>query len=283
MVVSISMRFSILVLALLLPSGLAQVPGPPTNWPAADSVPVQLTAAEDHRRMLDLLHITALRPGVSQNGQGPNPVNWDESKANPWPNLPNPLVLNNGKPVKTAKVWWTERRPQLVELFDRDILGRVPANVPAVHWEVASTTARNLQWHRRRSPNIWSATSTTPPILPSPSTSKPTSSSPPPRAVLFPSSWNSVEHIRPHPLVRLAQPLPRPSPRRNLPPLKSALRSSSRSSPKAGATRCSTTPPFRPTTALASRRASSASAITASRASSTTGALCAPGPGAHHA
>jgi hypothetical protein len=89
--------------------------------------------------MLDLLHITALRPGVSQNGHGPDPGNWDESKANPWPNLPDPLVLNSGKQVKTAAVWWTERHPQLVELFDHEILGRVPANVPAVHWEVAST------------------------------------------------------------------------------------------------------------------------------------------------
>jgi hypothetical protein len=90
--------------------------------------------------MLDLLHITALRPGVSQNGQGAHPVNRDESKANPWPNLPDPLVQNAGKLVKTAKVWRTERRQQLVELFDREMLGRVPANVPAVHWEVVSAT-----------------------------------------------------------------------------------------------------------------------------------------------
>ena len=139
------MRASFLIFVILLPPGLAQTIVPPTrpNIVGPDSTgTVQLTAAEDHQRMIDLLHITALRPGVSQNGQGPNRVNWDESKANPWPNLPNPLVLNNGKPVKTAKVWWTERRPQLVELFDREILGRVPANVPAVHWEVVSTTPR---------------------------------------------------------------------------------------------------------------------------------------------
>jgi hypothetical protein len=90
--------------------------------------------------MLELLHITALRPGVSSSGKGDYPVNWDESKANPWPNLPNPLVLSNGKPVKSAKVWWTQRRPQLVDLFNQDILGRVPANAPAVRWEIVSTT-----------------------------------------------------------------------------------------------------------------------------------------------
>jgi hypothetical protein len=123
-----------LVFALLLAPALAQ---PPASAPDA---PAQLTAAQDHQRMMDLLGITALRPGVAQNGQGPHPVNWDESKANPWPDLPNPLLLANGKPVKTAKVWWTQRRPQLVELFDREVLGRVPANVPTVRWEVVSTT-----------------------------------------------------------------------------------------------------------------------------------------------
>lgn len=91
--------------------------------------------------MLDVLHIAALRPGVSQSSKGDYPVNWDEAKANPWPTLPNPLVLNNGKPVRTAKAWWTKRRPELVELFDREVLGRVPANVPAVRWEVVSTTS----------------------------------------------------------------------------------------------------------------------------------------------
>jgi hypothetical protein len=113
---------------------------PPDAAPKAAG-PAQLTAAQDHQHMMDLLHITALRPGVSQNGQGDHPVNWDESKANPWPNLPNPLVLSNGKPVKNAKVWVTRRRPELVELFDREVLGRVPANVPSVRWEVVSTTS----------------------------------------------------------------------------------------------------------------------------------------------
>lgn len=54
---------------------------------------VELTAEQDHQRLLDLLHITALRPGVTADGTGLYPVNYDESKANPWPTLPDPLVL----------------------------------------------------------------------------------------------------------------------------------------------------------------------------------------------
>jgi len=96
----------------------------------------------DHQRLMDLLHITSLRPGADQrNPQAPNGVNFDESKANPYPNLPDPLTLNNGKKVKTANVWWRERRPEIVELFDREIYGRVPKDVPKVKWEVTGTTS----------------------------------------------------------------------------------------------------------------------------------------------
>jgi len=38
-------------------------------------------------------------------------------------------------------VWWRERRPEIVELFDREVYGRVPKDVPKVKWEVASTTS----------------------------------------------------------------------------------------------------------------------------------------------
>src|SRR5579864_6719522 len=101
--------------------------------------PVQLTAAEDHQRMVNLLHITELRPAVTPTPNRPNTANYDESKANPYPNLPDPLTLSNGKKVTSAKIWQTQRRPELFELFDRNILGRVPNDVPAVRWEVVST------------------------------------------------------------------------------------------------------------------------------------------------
>jgi pectin methylesterase-like acyl-CoA thioesterase len=101
--------------------------------------PVQLTAEEDHQRLLDLLHIPALRPGVSSRGLPPAPVNYDETKANPWPNLPDPLKLTNGKEVTSARVWQEQRRPQLLDLFSDNIFGRVPANVPAMTWSIAST------------------------------------------------------------------------------------------------------------------------------------------------
>ncbi len=91
--------------------------------------------------MMELLHITALRPGADGNHpDAPNAANYDEAKANPYPKLPDPLVLNNGKKVKTAKDWWRKRHPEIVEDFDREIYGRVPKDTPKVSWEVTATT-----------------------------------------------------------------------------------------------------------------------------------------------
>jgi cephalosporin-C deacetylase-like acetyl esterase/lysophospholipase L1-like esterase len=108
---------------------------------AKDTPPRELTAEEDHRAMMRQLGIESLRPGANPNdSNAPNAVNYDEAKANPFPTLPDPLVTNGGKPVTTADIWWRERRPELVEFFDREIYGRVPKNAPSVRWEIVSTT-----------------------------------------------------------------------------------------------------------------------------------------------
>src|SRR6185369_2967734 len=101
--------------------------------------PTVLTAEQDHQRLMGLLSISKLRPGANPRSTDPaSQPNYDESKANPYPNLPDPLTLKNGKKVKDAKTWWSKRRPEIVENFDRDIYGRVPRNLPKVTWEVVS-------------------------------------------------------------------------------------------------------------------------------------------------
>lgn len=91
---------------------------------------------EDHQYMMKQLGITSLRPGA--NGSDPkaaNAVNYDELKANPYPHLPEALIFNSGKKVITSKDWWI-RRKEIIEDFDREIYGRVPANTPKVNWEI---------------------------------------------------------------------------------------------------------------------------------------------------
>ena len=116
----------------------------PTGGRASQSTPpapVQLTAQEDLKRLMDLLHITSLRRGADgRNTQAPNAANYDESKANPYPKLPDPLVLKNGRKVTSPAMWWNQRRPEIVEDFDREIYGRAPKDTPKVKWEVTSTT-----------------------------------------------------------------------------------------------------------------------------------------------
>jgi len=95
----------------------------------------------DHKKMLELLGIKSIRPGRNGgNTNSPNAANYDEAKANPFPNLPDPLTLKNGDKVTTPEMWWNKRRPEIVEDFDREIYGRVPRVTPKVNWELISTT-----------------------------------------------------------------------------------------------------------------------------------------------
>ncbi len=105
-----------------------------------EQLAIQAATEKDHQRMMDLLGIKALRPGASGDANAPNAANYDESKADVYTNLPDPLVLKNGQKVTSAEMWWSKRRPEIQEDFDREILGRTPANLPKVTWEVVSTT-----------------------------------------------------------------------------------------------------------------------------------------------
>jgi (4-O-methyl)-D-glucuronate---lignin esterase len=103
--------------------------------------PVELTAAEDHHRTMELLKIAELRRGANGTDRtAPNSANYDESKANPYPKLPEVLALKSGEQVTTAEQWWELRRPEIVEDFDREVYGRMPKKTPQVKWEVTSTT-----------------------------------------------------------------------------------------------------------------------------------------------
>ncbi|HTV82527.1 MAG TPA: hypothetical protein VME18_07740 [Acidobacteriaceae bacterium] len=122
-----SLPFLIMALAaLLVPFGYSQC------------TVVHMTAAQAHQRMMNLLHISSIRPGFSGSSTGPNPANYDEAKAGPFSKIPNALVMSNGRSVATPKMWWTKRQPQLVALFNKDIYGYVPKNTPLVHWQVVS-------------------------------------------------------------------------------------------------------------------------------------------------
>jgi hypothetical protein len=97
------------------------------------------TTAQDHQHMMAQLGITKLRPGPTANENAPNAANYDEAKANPFPNLPEVLTLRDGRRVTSPEMWHRQRRPEIVEAFEREVVGRVPPNVPKVTWVVTET------------------------------------------------------------------------------------------------------------------------------------------------
>jgi hypothetical protein len=106
---------------------------------AQPNAPATMTADQDRQNMMEQLGIKALRPGGSANEKAPDHVNYEEAKANPFPNLPDALTLKNGMKVTSAEMWWKERRPEIVEDYEREVYGRVPKSVPKVTWTVAAT------------------------------------------------------------------------------------------------------------------------------------------------
>src|SRR5215831_16955865 len=110
----------VLILGVSLAALAQQQQTPPKPPPGfGPPSPEQQAATEaDHKNMMSQLGITALRPGPSGNESAPNHANYDESLANPFPNLPDVLTLKNGAKVTTADQWWRQRRPEIVEDFE---------------------------------------------------------------------------------------------------------------------------------------------------------------------
>ena len=128
------MKKSLLLLLILLSGRL--IAQNPTGNAGQNPPPVKFTAEQDHQNMMDQLGIKSLRPGPSGNESAPNHANYNESLANPYPDLPDLLTLKNGKKVTTPEIWWKQRRPEIVEDMEKEVYGRLPKSIPAVKWTV---------------------------------------------------------------------------------------------------------------------------------------------------
>lgn len=63
------------------------------------------------------------------------PVNYDETKVGTYI-LPDPLKLNNGKPVRNAQAWYSKRRPEIVEMFETQQYGKAPGRPAGESFEI---------------------------------------------------------------------------------------------------------------------------------------------------
>ena len=102
------------------------------------------TTEQDHQNMMDQLKIQTLRPGPNGDEKAPDHANYDEALANPYPDWPEILTLNNGETVTTPEQWWQKRRPEIAEAFEREVIGRIPAHTPKVTWRVTESEAETL-------------------------------------------------------------------------------------------------------------------------------------------
>ena len=133
----------VILTALLVLGGKAQ-----EKKSGAGDIPplVTFTAAQDHEDMMKQLGITELRPGPSGNESDPDHANYDETVANPCPELPDLLKTKKGKKVTTPEIWWKERRPEILEDFEREVYGRLPDRIPEVTWTVKITDREFVGW-----------------------------------------------------------------------------------------------------------------------------------------
>ena len=67
--------------------------------------------------------LTTLIAGAAH--AGPPGVNYDEAMV-PKYTLPDPLVMQNGHKVTDAKMWQTQRRPEILKLFETYVYGKSP-------------------------------------------------------------------------------------------------------------------------------------------------------------
>lgn len=137
---NISMLCGSLLVVFIGSSGGAQQTSPENP----KSKLVEFTTQQDHQNMLQQLGITKLRPGPSGDPNSPNAANTDESKANVFTHLPELMRTKAGLPVTTAEMWWKVRRPEIVEDFEREVVGRIPSGVPPVRWEEVKRIERKL-------------------------------------------------------------------------------------------------------------------------------------------
>src|SRR5689334_22614872 len=125
--------FSLVVLTICIHAATAQ---PPKIDSSRYHRLMNFNSEQDHDNMMQQLGIKKLRPGRSVNESAPNHANYDESLANPCPQLPDLLTAKDGKKITTPSAWWNVRRPEIVEDMEREVYGRLAKKIPAVKWTI---------------------------------------------------------------------------------------------------------------------------------------------------
>ena len=141
---------ALLVSSALAATSFAQVvkpvlPSDAAGRPRTPEAQKTLDASTDElMREMKLLGIHQLRqPKEAVYPGKPDFANYDEAKSDPYPNLPPLMTLKSGGKV-TDKASWDKRRAEIKALFDEDVYGKYPKNLPKVTWKVTGTEQKDV-------------------------------------------------------------------------------------------------------------------------------------------
>ena len=134
--------FDLIAALMLLVSGVASAQGGRN----VDRDSLNRVTMADYEDMKAKIGVRETKP--RRDGQAEDPAlrpNYDELKANPFPFYRDPFVTFDGRKVRNARMWYKVRKPELKEVFEREVYGRIPDNVPAVDWEVVREYDEELE------------------------------------------------------------------------------------------------------------------------------------------
>lgn len=89
-----------------------------------------------------LLLLALALPSGRSAAQAPATIYSEDSV--PAYTLPDPLVLESGERVTTARQWWQQRRPELLHLFEEEVYGKAPGRPAGMRFELRSVDSTAL-------------------------------------------------------------------------------------------------------------------------------------------
>jgi hypothetical protein len=96
------------------------------------------------RTFLTALALLTASFGLNAPSAAAQEANYDEAKV-PDYELPDPLRLASGEPVRDAETWREKRRPELMKLFETHVYGKGPGRPESMKFETTSTDENALE------------------------------------------------------------------------------------------------------------------------------------------
>src|SRR5579863_778490 len=109
----VRIKFAVLLFVMATAFGASAQSAVPAPRGEVQPTSQHLTAEQDRARLLGLLGLkeSDMRPAPVPDAKSPHATNYDEAKADVYPNLPDPLVFKSGEKLALMeRHGWAARR-----------------------------------------------------------------------------------------------------------------------------------------------------------------------------